>query len=68
MFARLWIVCVLFENFFFLIACTQYPITIVAGNGIQDYSGDGGPATSAEINNVCSCWVDSIGNIFFTDY
>jgi sugar lactone lactonase YvrE len=41
-------------------------ITTVAGNGDWGYSGDGGPATSAEIadNNV---EIDSAGNIYISD-
>ena len=42
-------------------------ITTVAGNGIQGFSGDGGPATAAELfkpNNVC---VDTSGNLYIVD-
>jgi hypothetical protein len=42
-------------------------ITTVVGNGIGGYSGDGGPATAAEL-----CWprgaaLDASGNLFFAD-
>jgi hypothetical protein len=43
-------------------------ITTVAGNGTVGYSGDGGAATSAEINLPWSVAVDSTGNIYFADY
>jgi centrosomal CEP192-like protein len=42
-------------------------IRTVAGNGIAGFSGDGGLATSAELNNPSSVFVDNSGNIFFWD-
>jgi sugar lactone lactonase YvrE len=42
-------------------------ITTVAGSGIQGYSGDGGPATRAELNWPWAVAVDAAGNIYFTD-
>jgi sugar lactone lactonase YvrE len=42
-------------------------ITTVAGNGIAGYSGDGGPATSAELFYPRDVAVDSSGNIFIMD-
>ncbi len=41
--------------------------TIYAGNGTYGYSGDGGPATSAEIQSVYWLSVDNAGNLYFAD-
>jgi hypothetical protein len=48
-------------------------IQTVAGNGVQGFSGDGGPATSAALNLqsisilACGLFVDGFGNVFFPD-
>ena len=42
-------------------------ITTVAGNGLQGYSGDGGPATAARLRGASSILVDNSGNLIFTD-
>jgi len=42
-------------------------ITTVAGNGTEGYSGDGGPATSAEINYVVGIGSDAAGNLYIGD-
>jgi uncharacterized repeat protein (TIGR03803 family) len=42
-------------------------ITTVAGNGMSGYSGDGGPASNAELNGPASVVVDAAGNVFVTD-
>jgi len=42
-------------------------ISTVAGNGTAGYSGDGGAATSAEINLPGGIAVDSSGNIYIAD-
>jgi trimeric autotransporter adhesin len=42
-------------------------ITTVAGNGVGAYSGDGGPATNATLNNPRSVTVDASGNLYIAD-
>ncbi len=42
-------------------------ITTVAGTGIYGYSGDNGPATSAQLNDALGVAVDSIGNLYIAD-
>jgi uncharacterized repeat protein (TIGR01451 family) len=42
-------------------------ITTVAGNGSIGYSGNGGPATKAQLNYPNSVAVDSSGNLYITD-
>ncbi len=43
-------------------------ISTYAGTGTASYSGDGGVATSAAINNPAGIAVDSSGNVYFNDY
>jgi hypothetical protein len=47
---------------------TSGNISTVAGNGTPGYSGDGGSATSAELDNPWGVAVDSSGNIYIADY
>ena len=42
-------------------------VTIIAGTGSPGFSGDGGPATNAKLNEPIGIAVDSSGNIFFAD-
>ncbi len=42
-------------------------ITTVAGNGTAGFSGDGGPATNAELNYPDDIAVDGYGNLYITD-
>ncbi len=42
-------------------------ITTIAGNGFLGYSGDGGPATSAELNQPFGVAADVSGNVYIAD-
>ncbi len=46
---------------------TNGVITTVAGNGQRGNSGDGGPATGAELNNPFGVAFDSAGNLYIAD-
>ncbi|MEK7353523.1 MAG: dockerin type I domain-containing protein, partial [Chloroflexota bacterium] len=43
-------------------------ITTVAGNGAFGFSGDGGAATAASLNQPWGVTVDSAGNLYIADY
>ncbi|GAB3993632.1 hypothetical protein GCM10028807_29390 [Spirosoma daeguense] len=43
-------------------------ITTVAGNGTPGFSGDGGLATNAMLDNPNSVAVDSVGNLYIADF
>jgi streptogramin lyase len=42
-------------------------VTTIAGNGTQGYTGDGGTATQAEMNNPKAVAVTPSGNVYFAD-
>jgi sugar lactone lactonase YvrE len=42
-------------------------LTTIAGNGTAGFKGDGGPATSAELNQPLGVAVDSAGNLYIAD-
>ena len=46
----------------------QNIITTIAGNGTAGYSGDGGSATSAQLNNASGVCKDISGNIYIADW
>lgn len=43
-------------------------ITTIAGTGVAGFSGDGGPATAAQLNNPYDVGVDAAGNVYIADY
>jgi uncharacterized protein (TIGR03437 family) len=43
-------------------------ISTIAGNGKAGYSGDGGPATSAQLNKPEAVAVDAGGGVYISDY
>jgi DNA-binding beta-propeller fold protein YncE len=42
-------------------------VTVVAGNGIRGFGGDGGPATQAMLAGPQGLWLDNSGNLYFAD-
>lgn len=42
-------------------------LTLIAGNSRPGYSGDGGPATQAQLNNPQGLAVDAAGDVFIAD-
>ena len=56
-----------FNNVIRMVAASTGLISTVAGNGAAGYSGDGGPATSAEMNCPDGVAVDSAGNLYIAD-
>jgi uncharacterized protein (TIGR03437 family) len=42
-------------------------ITVIAGNGLRGFSGDGGPALSASLNNPIDAVMDTNGDLYITD-
>ncbi len=44
-----------------------YTIATVVGDGTLGYSGDGGPALQAELNNPCKIATDQSGNLYIAD-
>jgi sugar lactone lactonase YvrE len=49
------------------VTATTGVISTVAGNGTPAYSGDGGPATSATLNDPTAIAIDTFGNIYIAD-
>lgn len=43
-------------------------ITTIAGSGVSGYSGDGGPATAAQLRGPSDVYVDPTGSLLIADY
>ncbi len=56
-----------FNNRIRMISISTGAITTVAGDGAQGFSGDGGLALSASLNNPLSVAIDRAGNLFIAD-
>ncbi|MHB1953016.1 MAG: NHL domain-containing protein [Sulfobacillus sp.] len=56
-----------FNNRIRKVTASTGDISTVAGNGTAGYSGDGGPATSAELDFPFGVVVDSAGNLYIAD-
>ncbi len=46
---------------------TNGTITTIAGNGTYGYSGDGGPATNAQLADLEGLAIDAAGNLYISD-
>ncbi len=46
---------------------TSGQLAVLAGNGIQGFSGDGGPASGALVSQPAGIAVDGAGNVYFSD-
>ncbi len=56
-----------FNNRIRRVDATSGVISTIAGNGDKGYSGDGGPATAAALNEPYGIVLDRAGNIFIAD-
>ena len=54
-------------NFRVRMVDTAGMITTVAGSGVSGFTGDGGPATEAQLGTVAGLAVDDAGNIYISD-
>lgn len=57
----------IYTCFFFCTSSSAQIITTVAGTGVPGYSGNGGPATLAQLNLPNSLDLDNAGNLYIAD-
>jgi hypothetical protein len=55
------------DGTFYGVAMTAGNIYTVAGTGEEGYSGDGGPATAAQLHDIRDVAVDGAGNLYLAD-
>src|ERR1039458_7533029 len=55
------------QNTVLRLDATTGVLTLVAGNGTPGFSGDNGPATSAQLNVPLGVTVDAAGNLYIAD-
>lgn len=57
------------QTMFILVSLTMKSqiVYTVAGNGIQGFSGDGGPASSSQVSSIAGIVVDKNGGVIFAD-
>jgi uncharacterized protein (TIGR03437 family) len=56
-----------YQNTVLRLDATTGILTLAAGNGTPGYSGDNGPATSAQLNDPAGLAVDSAGGLYIAD-
>ena len=56
------------DNCIRMVSASAGIITTIAGNGNPGYSGDGGPATSAQLQYPAAVAVDASGNVYIADW
>jgi hypothetical protein len=54
-------------HWFLKVTASTGILSVVAGTGVAGYSGDGGPATAAQLNFPEGVAVDSANNIYISD-
>ena len=55
------------NNVILMVSKSTGIITVVAGTGVEGYSGDGGLATSATLNRASGVFVDIYGKVYIAD-